>query len=80
MSTSQIDHAAETDTTGPSNPPARIALQTVAVAAIFVAAYLATSTLLTDGYDSETTAIRMGVACLAALIAAGGLFLAKRFK
>ncbi len=80
MTTNHIDHAPDTEPTSSTNPPGRIALQVVAVAAVFVAAYLATSTLLTDGYDSETTAIRMGVAGLAALIAAGALFLAKRFK
>lgn len=79
MSTEQVEHTS-TSPSGSGSQVGAIVLQVLGVLSIFVAAYLATETLLTNGYDSGAIAIRMGVACMAALIAAGALFLARRFK
>ncbi len=78
MSTSHLDPAAEAGTPDSTNPVARIALVAVGTCAVFVAAYLATATLLTDRYDTSQVVLRLAIAVLAALVAVGSLVLARR--
>ena len=78
MTTDSLEQAAASGSETTDKSVGRIALQAVAIVAIFATAYLTVSTLLTTGYTAGTTAARLGLAAVVALVAAVCLRLSTR--
>lgn len=78
MSTDSVDRTTDPASNGEANSIGRIVSAAIGIVAVFAAAYLVSSTLLTEGYDAATVASRIGLAALAALVAAGSLLWSKR--
>lgn len=78
MTANSLDQPPSGNAETPTRSVGRTAMQIVGFLAIFTAAYFASSTLLTDGYSTATTAARLAVGAVSALIAVGALRWSRR--